>query len=472
MSVLNKFDTKVVLWMLFCVQIFLIGLILGFGSILYTDGECSGDCSNSRDYGVQFIAKDSDSSRDTGSRSDKYRILDSSLGVRFRPIGNPFETFVSTTVPDLNETVWCFKEGTVLKGDSSLAVTEITEKGAVRCKCKSEWHGVDCGQPEVVWRSLFAAKAVVTTERRARNIFYIIRSTEHSLETLEIQLMELINVVDIFVLCFAHPQRDGAMRIRKFLDTIDKLKGHSERVFLKLEDSKCVPETLLTQLSRTLGRTFEDDDLILLSDQDEILNRKAINYLKWYTDGHELFRFRLKHIVYGYFWHHPRKTLLKSVIVKHKLLIQSKYALEELAKMENSSQMPSLLVIGDLNHYGGWYCQLCYQPLDIIAYLVNEINANESVRARHKSGVIDEEFVTKLIANGVNIYELLAREGNFEKTKILGGEPMDLVKLYPSSEKHYSPLYVQQSRGHFENIVRNQFAGWELDVVDDYNYYN
>lgn len=332
---------------------------------------------------------------------------------------------------------------------------------------------MDCGQPEMVWRSLFAAKASVSTERRARNIFYIIRSTENSLETVEVQLMELIDVVDVFILCFSSEHaKQVERRIRQFLDSINKLKGHSQRVFLRVQREKCVPETLLKQFSKSLDRRafrFKDQDLILLSDQDEILNRKAINYLKWYSDGHELFRFRLKHTVYGYFWQSPNKTVLKSVVVKYKLLMQSKYAMDELLRMENNSQMPTLMVLGDLNHFGGWFCQLCYQPLDIIAYLASEMQANVT---KHKSGVLDEEFVTKLIANGVNIYELLAREGNFEKGTVVGGGPMDLVKLYASKEKHYSPLYVQQSRGHFENVVRNQYAGWELDAVDDYNYYN
>lgn len=191
--------------------------------------------------------------------------------------------------------------------------------------------------------------------------------------------------------------------------------------------------------------------------------------MKWYNDGHDLYRFRLKHLVYGFYWQHPRKTLLKSVIVKHKLLVRAKYRLSDLDKLEG---MASPLVFGNLNHFGGWYCQLCYQPLDIIGYLSDEINANATVRARHKNGVIDEEFATKLIANGVNIYELLAREGNFEQATIVGGGPMDLVKLYPSTERHYSPLYVQQCHRHFENIVRNQFSRWDLDAVDDYNYYN
>lgn len=450
-------------------------LILAFNEWTSAPEPCpSRDCqSTTKDYSVQFIAKARNSVDNEIARN--YRILGESFGGPFQPIGNPFTTFQAAQVQCTNSTIWCFKEGTVTKEDSSPA-TEITEKGAARCKCKAEWHGVDCGQPEMVWRSLFAAKAIVSTERRAKNIFYIIRSTENSLETLEIQLMELIDVVDVFVLCFSSGHAKLVVverRIRQFLDSVVKLKGHSERVFLRVQREKCSPKTLLNQLSTSLDRrtfSFKDDDLILLSDQDEILNRKAINYLKWYSDGHEMFRFRLKHTVYGYFWQTPRKTILKSAVLKYKLFIQSKYAMDELLlRTENNSQMPTLMVVGDLNHFGGWFCQLCYQPLGIIAYLASEIQTNLT---KHKSGVLDEEFVTKLIANGVNIHELLAREGNFEKATVVGGGQMDLVKLYSSKEKHYSPLYVQQSRGHFENVVRNQYASWELDAVDDYNYYN
>lgn len=272
MSVFKKFDTRVFLWLLFCVQIFLICIILGFSSI-FAQNECSGDCPGSlKEYAVQFIARDSHSEEKKRVKG-KIKVLgEISSVLQFRPIGSPFETFISATVPERNDPIWCFREGTATKGDSSLAATEIDEKGAAHCKCKAEWHGVDCGQPEVVWRSLFAAKAIVSTKRQARNIYYIIRTTEHSLNTLEVQLMELLDVVDVFVLCVASTQ-GGVTRIRQFLENIEKLKGHSERVFLKTEkrEKKCVPESIIEELANSLGWRMEDEDLVLLSDQDEVI---------------------------------------------------------------------------------------------------------------------------------------------------------------------------------------------------------
>lgn len=477
MSVLNKFDTRVLLWLLFCVQLMLIGIFCfgGGGSLLSSD--CSnGDCSttpSSKDYTIQFLAKDSNSLAGRVKRGNNFHIL-GDPGAKFVQLsGRTLDTFVSIRSSlNANETVWCFREGTVATGDSSYA-TEFDEKlGVAKCKCKAEWHGLDCGQPEMVWRSLFTAKASVSTERRAKNIFYIIRTTEFSLETLEIQIMELASVVDMYILCFESPHRD-TKRIEQFLGSKEHLKGLSGRVFVKLSAKTCFSQSLLSELAKSLSRTFdEEEDLVLISSHDEILNRKAINYLKWYNDGHELFRFRLKHVVYGFFWQHPTKTILKSVMVRYKLLAQANYKLEDL---ENHSPA---LVIGNLNHFGGWFCQLCYQPLDMIAFLVQDMHSSDSGRGggrqRHRSGVMDEDMATKLIANGVNIFELLAREGNFDKERISngGGGPMDLVKLHPSTERHYSPGYVQKSRGQFENIVRNLFARWELDVVDDYSYYN
>lgn len=275
MSVLNKFGTRITLFLLFFVQIFLIGIFLGFGSIFYPQG-CTGDCASSpSSYAIQFIAKDKDSAPTKGSR-DRIKVLGDPPGtVPFQPIGNPFDTFARAIVPgDHNQTVWCFREGTVARGETEFE-TEIDEKGAARCRCKYEYHGVDCGQPEVVWRSLFAAKARVTTKRQARNIYSIIRTTEHSLETLEIQLMELIDVVDVVVLCVGSGREGVGVtvhRTRKFLENIDKLKGHSERVFLKEEKGRrrCSPEAILKELAHSLGLRIEDEDLVLLSEQDEV----------------------------------------------------------------------------------------------------------------------------------------------------------------------------------------------------------
>lgn len=476
-----KFDSRVFI-LLFFVQIFLIGVIV------YQTSE--NDIS--REFPVRFIAKDELKTLNTSQATTKtrnYHIL-GAPGPPFKPIGNPFETFAAVPVPSLNHTIRCFREGTVSKDghvNSTFLITEIDENlGVARCKCKVDWHGAECGQPEVLFRSLFAAKSnSVSTARRARNIFYIIRTTVFSLETLELQVMELSDVVDAFVLCFESPTSEER-RIGEFFTTRTRsLKSHIGRIFVTIQEEKCVVRDLLSDLEKSLSKQLDDEDLVLFSNQDEILARPAVNYLKWYNENHDLFRFRLKHLVYGFFWQHPRKAILRSVMVKYKLLrdVQLEVLAKE-AQMENNSRMP-FLVLGDLNHFGGWFCQLCYQPQDTISFLGYEMKREREERdekkkeSRHRSGVIDEEFATKLIANGVNIYELLARQVNFDLAAIPdagANGPMNLVKLYPSSERHYSPAYLRRSssseRAHFENILRNSFARWELDVVDDYSYYN
>lgn len=459
-----KIDTKLFLWLLLFGQILLIGLILSRGGSSSHQDSCRNGAECSHEFPVQFIQKEEVSYRSQkGIAEGRLKILgDVSSVIQFKPIGSPFDAFLALSAPNGSK-VWCFQEGT------EALPKEEREKGAAqqRCKCKSGWHGVDCGQPELVWRSLFAAKtkATVTTKRRARNIYFIIRTTGHSLETLAIQLLELSSVVDVFVVCAPNVQRKESLR--ESIEGLPELKTHLERLFLT-EEQNCRLEPIVQELSNSLGWRIEDDDLVLISDTDEIPNRRAIDYLKWYDDGHDVFRFRMKHLMYGFYWQHPSRTVIGSLVVKYKTLLDHHFHDERLMRLENA------LILGDLNHIGGWRCQLCYHPLEIISFLNDEFKANSTIGARHKNGVMDEEFVTKLIANGVNIYELLAREGNFEKATVVGGGPMDLVKVYPSREKYYSPQSVQAEgrRRQFENTIRNPYSHWELDVMDDYSYYN
>lgn len=79
---------------------------------------------------------------------------------------------------DFNSSL-CFKNGT------DLISMKISKKINWKCKCLPEWHGNDCGQPEVLWRALLTNKKTIkikgprTFQRRLIYFFKFSKCSEH-----------------------------------------------------------------------------------------------------------------------------------------------------------------------------------------------------------------------------------------------------------------------------------------------------
>lgn len=88
---------------------------------------------------------------------------------------------------DFNSSL-CFKNGT------DLIAMKILNGIKWKCKCLPEWHGNDCGQPEILWRALLTNKKPIkikgprTFQRRLIYFFKFDKFFEH---IVDIRLHEL-----------------------------------------------------------------------------------------------------------------------------------------------------------------------------------------------------------------------------------------------------------------------------------------
>lgn len=79
---------------------------------------------------------------------------------------------------DFNSSL-CFKNGT------DLISMKISNELKWKCKCLPEWHGNDCGQPEILWRALLTYKKPIkikgprTFQRRLIYFFKYDKFFEH-----------------------------------------------------------------------------------------------------------------------------------------------------------------------------------------------------------------------------------------------------------------------------------------------------
>ncbi|XP_055546957.1 beta-1,4-mannosyl-glycoprotein 4-beta-N-acetylglucosaminyltransferase [Wyeomyia smithii] len=338
-----------------------------------------------------------------------------------------------------------------------------------RCQCAPEWHGPDCGLPEVLWRAFIASKIPPRNQTAAprkvpKRVFYIIDTNFISVEVLEVQIMELIEIVSLFVLCdrqvsVVEGMKSETYSIGAHMKSTDFLKKTQERILL-LEDPSCSGKNIFRKMKKYVRKNdMHPEDILLYSQTDEILNRRAVNYFRWYDNWPQPVKFRLKYNVFGFFWQHPENTRIGGVACQLSTVDEA-YRSDPEALLGIDKPV---MIIGDLNHYGGWYCRHCYQPIDIVKYLefmalgnttsrdsFSEANQSSYLPDPKKSNVMNEEYVQNLIASG----------------KYFDGK-INLVKLQRHTDKYYAPEYVRKNSWRFDNIVINLFARWEDSVIDD-----
>lgn len=438
-------DKKVFLWSLFFLQVFLIMVFLLFGTFFSDINELDG-----RSVSVQFVSKsDTDNLLPYDRHDGDGRIIVEAGGQH----ANEF-----------NGKQQCFRDGIVIFQNGSRVPT------TTQCVCQLDYHGRDCGQPEVLWRAFMTAKVPLNLSANSRQephkIFYMIRLSGGdagiSLETLEIQLMELIHVVDLFVICDTPTGKfsnGGGRDKTKTLKNIAKtgfLKQLSYKIlFLDSDDDDRRQRLIgyndgicsLKSMYKTFKRRLADDairsdDILLVSSNDEILNWRAIKYFKWYDHWPQPIRFRLKYTVYGYYWQHPESTRLGSGACQINVL-------EEVYKSDPARMLSARkpgLIVGDLNHVGGWYCQYCYHPLNIVKKLQAE---GADIFQQNRIQTIDTAYVESLIGSGLFVNGKLG-----------------LTRLHRFADKYYAPEYITNSSWKYEGILSNVYATYDDEYAN------
>ncbi|PNF23685.1 hypothetical protein B7P43_G02470 [Cryptotermes secundus] len=326
-----------------------------------------------------------------------------------------------------NETV-CFERGTDIRYTKRRHAHHMDQ---TRCECKKGWHGKDCGQPEVIWRAFIASRQKISPRRRKtpRRIIHGFPITGLETTIAEIKLHELSHVVDFFVigesnhtatghlkpLYFRHKLQDKGFiseDIRQkllYIPLTDPLYSDSKTVNHSSAYSKSIRQQLWQRGQVTLTNLRSDDLYIDSTDAYQIPNPKALLFFKLY-DGWPLpVAFRLRWSAYGFFWQHPKRTVItpgvytvgiKADIFHNSPLRIPGYLIPGLEEPEGSSMYE--LLVGDLNHYGGWYCSWCLEPNDIVTMLQWTPHDNSPIDwDKVNSKKIDAAYVEDLVGTGL-----------------------------------------------------------------------
>lgn len=287
------------------------------------------------------------------------------------------------------------------------------------CKCLPSWHGKDCSQPEVIWRALLAYRKPILIKgprKYQRRIICLFTLNKFSEAIAEITINELNDVVDLFVLydnreLFEKKLRNGLLK-----------NFHNKILYIRNSFFK---EALFHLRERITN--LNEDDLILLNESNLILNKFPLLFLKFYDNWPEPLSFRLRWSVYGFFWLHPEKTKVKGFTstVKH-------------FNSNINHTLNHSFVIGDLNHYGGWYCELCNDPSDIVKILMDD-EKYMPILENHKA--VDSNYIEELIENGVYV------DGKVQ-----------LKRGHRFNENYFAPNYVGDNSWKFDYLLINMYS--------------
>lgn len=288
-----------------------------------------------------------------------------------------------------NETI-CFKGGfsSVIEG---------------RCMCSRGWHGPDCGQPEVVWRALVAARPTLPTPIRRtepRRLVYILSTTEPDNSIAEIAVGEVATVAELIVVLASNGWKER--------------KGHlpvvllGARVLVLSSDSEW----------RNTVADLHPDDIVVSGGGDIIPSAHTLQFLKLYDGWPQPVFFRMRWNIYGFFWLHPERTQTKPG-----------------ANLAAGGGRGQPFVIGDLNHCGGWLCTLCSAPNSLIDGLSNV----EPVLGKLPP-IVNSQIIQEAIGAGVSLDER--------------------IQLIPTSRIHdpeYAPPFALNNSEYFDLLLTNSY---------------
>ncbi|CRL05566.1 CLUMA_CG018495, isoform A [Clunio marinus] len=454
---------------LFFIQLILILGFVYFGAFVNSNVDVSEPFSNGN---IKFINKDSVDSSKSNKIHHQYSTPTFMKLVNNDQFSNHFlriqkEVTISSDITEkLHLQKICFKEGVQAPIELTRASHDVNNKTEYysdlsACICQPEWHGHACSEPEIIWRAFIASRQPMSNPpkiiKHPHNVFYIIEGvTSINMETLEIQMLELINIVNLFVICDLIKVEDSSILMKHQMNK-GFLQSFKDQILL-VKDETCSSGNVYRQMKKILGSQIHPLDVLIYGHRDEILNRKAVKYLKWHSNWPQPLRFRLKWNVYGFFFQHPDKTVISSIACQINVFEQI-YG-SDANKIQSNQNSPTIITVGDLNHIGGWFCEFCHQPIDIIRklHLDSKIITNKSndplKETYHRKPIINIEFVQNLIQHGLYI------DGKLQLKKL----------QHYNDVKYFSPESVTKDRWKFDNIVSNFFSKWDdgLENDDDY----
>ncbi|KAL2529010.1 beta-1 [Forsythia ovata] len=167
----------------------------------------------------------------------------------------------------------------------------------------------------------------------------------------------------------------------------------------------------LDQLLKIAG--IEDDDLLIMSDVDEIPSSHTINLLRWCDDIPPILHLQLKNYLYSFEFKFDDQSWRASVhryqsgMTKYAHYRQTDYILSD----------------------AGWHCSFCFRYISDFIFKMKAYSHNDRVRFSH---YLSRNRIQDLICKGADLYDMLPEEYTFK----------DIIKKMGSIPHSYSAVHL------------------------------
>lgn len=150
----------------------------------------------------------------------------------------------------------------------------------------------------------------------------------------------------------------------------------------------------LDQLLRIAG--IQDDDLLIMSDVDEIPSAHTINLLRWCDDIPPILHLRLRNYLYSFEFYADDNSWRASV---H----QYKHGKTRYAHYRRSDE-----ILSD----SGWHCSFCFRHISEFIFKMKAYSHYDRVRFSH---YLNPDRIQDIICKGADLFDMLPEEYTFRE---------------------------------------------------------
>ncbi|XP_016432482.2 uncharacterized protein LOC107759123 [Nicotiana tabacum] len=141
---------------------------------------------------------------------------------------------------------------------------------------------------------------------------------------------------------------------------------------------------------------IQDDDLLIMSDVDEIPSRHTINLLRWCDDIPSVLHLRLKNYLYSFEFLVDNDSWRASV---HRY---------QSGKTRYAHYRQSDVILPD----SGWHCSFCFRHVSEFIFKMKAYSHFDRVKFSH---FLNPKRVQKVICNGDDLFDMLPEEYTFRE---------------------------------------------------------
>ncbi|XP_006341311.1 uncharacterized protein [Solanum tuberosum] len=226
----------------------------------------------------------------------------------------------------------------------------------------------------------------------------------NEVDMLKIRWKELYPYITQFVLLESNSTFTGLPKLHNFALNRDQFKFIEPRLAygnIAGRDKKgenpffeeAYQRVALDQLLRLAG--IEDDDLLIMSDVDEIPNAHTINLLRWCDDIPHVLHLHLKNYLYSFEFQ-----------IKHRSWRASVHRYQS-GKTRYAHYRQSDYILAD----AGWHCSFCFRHISDFIFKMKAYSHSDRVRFSH---YLNPTRIQDVICKGADLYDMLPEEYTFK----------------------------------------------------------